>query len=167
MLYEVPDTWEEVTLSQFNVIQSIIDNEELSALKKSVKILSNLLNVDEKTISKIPLAESKKIDLSFINTEIPKKVEQKFVIDGVTYKPVDFKNISLGEYADLDYYMNKDIMSNIHLITAILVRPEIDGEIEEYDEETVEQRAKIFYERMNIVQLMSVTSFFLTINQTL
>lgn len=165
-VYNLPESWEEISLKQFNDIQ-LISELETSATRKSIKTLAVLLGIDEKMVAKIPIKESSLIDLSFLQKEIPRKAVTQFTIDDITYSPIkDFNTLSLGEYADIDYYMNNDLFNNIHYIAAIVCRPiNVLGEMEEYDSDTLEQRALLLYNKMNIVQLMSVAGFFLCLEK--
>lgn len=162
-VYNLPESWKEINLKQFNSIQAIYGDENMIPPRKSVAILAVLLNSDSKTVGKIPKKEAENIDISFINKDFEKVLEKEVEIDGVKYVPKsDFKNLELAEYVDLDYYLNLGVMENIHNIAAVIVRPVINGEIEEYDNETLDARANIFKERMNIVQLMTIATFFLS-----
>jgi len=104
------------------------------------------------------------IDISFINKLDP-KVEKIIEIDGVKYGSIkDMKNLSLGEYVDIDHYIQKPI-DNLHKVCAILCRPVLKEEgdlyiIEDYNPETMEERANIFMEKMNVSQLFGLANLF-------
>lgn len=162
-VYNLPESWSEVYLEQFNNIQAISCDQKMRPPQKSIAILATLLKADKKVVGKIPSEYSSQIDISFLDKQIEKSVEKEIEIDGIKYVPMlDFKKQCIAETADLDYYLNKGVMENIHYMAAIIVRPLVNGKIEEYDNETLEERANIFKEKMNIVQLMTITGFFLS-----
>jgi hypothetical protein len=158
--YQMPQNWGEVNLSQFQKIQEIIGDDKKTTMKSTLEIIACLLKIDKKTAGKISVEESNGIDIRFISTDFEKKMESEMEIGGIVYYAIkDFKKLSLGEYADLDYYVSENIMGNIHFIAAIIMRP--PNELEEYDGDSMLIRAEIFKEKMNVVQLISIVSFFL------
>jgi len=162
--YEMASGWDEIYLTQFFEIYDIKDLE-ISELKKTLKIISVLSGIPMDILMTINIDDLQAIDMSWITKDIPKNVEKIIKIEGKEYGIVkDIKKLSLGEYADCDEY-GKDIR-NLHYISAILLRPvtDKDGEmymIEKYDSNTLEERAKLFKEKLNIQQILGMNNFFL------
>jgi hypothetical protein len=162
--YEMASGWDEIYLTQFFEIYDIKDLE-ISELKKTLKIISVLSGIPMDILMTINIDDLQAIDMSWITKDIPKNVEKIIKIEGKEYGIVkDIKKLSLGEYADCDGY-GKDIR-NLHYISAILLRPvtDKDGEmymIEKYDSNTLEERAKLFKEKLNIQQILGMNNFFL------
>jgi len=167
--YSLPSCWEEVNLEKFLKIIEIND-ENLSNLKKLLKFISILTDIDEKVLRQVNLDQINQIDISFMNKSFDEKINKTISINGVKYGMVkELDKLSLGEYADLEELATnkeQDSNKNLHKIAAILMRPVIDEDgdlytIEKYDWETVEQRASIFLKEMNVAQLFGVSNFFL------
>ena len=96
-------------------------------------------------------------DLSVIN---------KFTHDGVKYGIVNFDEMSIGEFADLDVILTSDQAdSKIHEVLAILYRPIVKTtllsyEIEPYDFKRFKERCQIFLD-LPVKYGKSAISFFL------
>ncbi len=164
--YKMASDWSEVTIKQYVEIQQIIKGEDKSELIRLVKFISVLSGVELDLLMNINLEDFQQIDISWLLEPIKPQIKNIIVIDGKRYGMIkDMKKLSLGEYVDLDHLIT-DVDNNLHKVCAILCRLIVqeDGElyiIEKYDGNNIEERAKLFYEKMNIVQLSSVTNFFL------
>jgi len=161
-IYQMPNSWEEVTLKKYIEIQSV----EEDGAKQLIAYISILSGCPLKTLLQVSLDSLSNFDMSWLNKPMSEGVEMILVIDGKKYGLIkDMKKISLGEYVDLDYYTLGESHKNLHYILAIMMRPVIleDGElyiIEKYDSEKLEDRAKIFFEFMNMKQLHNCSHFF-------
>lgn len=91
----------------------------------------------------------------------------KIKLDGVEYGLVNFDDMSIGEFADLDVIMNSSDMENrLHEVMAILYRPIASSHlfkytIESYDVKTYQERAQKFLD-LPIKCAKAVMSFFLS-----
>jgi hypothetical protein len=100
----------------------------------------------------------------------------KFTFEGVEYGFIQsWKNISFGEFADLDTLMTKkpdEFLNYLHIITAILYRPitKYKGkhkfEIEEYNVHTMEERAELFKNKLNVEYALGSQFFFIHFART-
>lgn len=163
-IYKMASDWSEVTIDKYIKIQEIEDKTQ--NMKFFVSIVSILSDCPLELLYTINIDDFTMIDLSWIGKDVDKEIKKIVEINGVRYGVVkDMKKLTLGEYTDLDYYIQKP-NENIHLILAVLMRPVIqeDGDlyiIEKYNIETLEARAELFKRNMNVVQLTSVSDFFL------
>ena len=162
-VYEMPNSWEEVSIKKYIEIQNL-EGEE--GTRKLIKVISILSDIDLKTLYQVQLEDLNQFDMGWLGKEIENGIEKTIDIDGIKYGIVkDMKKLSLGEYVDLDFFV-KDMDNNFHNIVAVLMRPVIQEEdgiymIEKYDPETASIRADIFFEKMNVKQLLNSSSFFL------
>jgi hypothetical protein len=145
-------------------IHQILSGDK-NSISQIVDIISVLSDCPLDILYQANLDDLNKIDISWINNKVEKDIQKIIEIDGIKYGAVkDMKELSLGEYIDLDSYSNK-MNDNLHRVTAILMRPILkqEGElyiIEKYDNKNVEDRANLFMNKMNVAQLISLTDFF-------
>jgi hypothetical protein len=95
----------------------------------------------------------------------------EFTFEGVEYGFIpSWKNMSFGEFADLDTLMTKkpeEFLNYLHIITAILYRPitkrkgKHKFEIEEYNVNTMEERAELFRNKLNVEYALGSQFFFI------
>lgn len=166
-LYDFPENWDDVSLKKMIDIE-YLDKSQLSQMKKTIKLISILTGIEYETLLNINIEDFNKLDLAWMQEKISINDLQNIItIDGKRFGIVkDLKQLSLGEYADLDEYSKSD-SKNLHYIAAILIRPIIqeDGDlyiIEKYDSKTLEDRANLFLEKMKLSQILGMSSFFLT-----
>jgi hypothetical protein len=108
--------------------------------------------------------------LKIIPTEEPAFAD-KFTFEGVEYGFIpSWKDMSFGEFADLDTLMTKkpeEFLKYLHIITAILYRPitkhkgKHKFEIEEYNVHTMEERAELFKNKLNVEYALGSQFFFI------
>ena len=94
----------------------------------------------------------------------------KFELNGIEYGFIpSWKNMSFGEFVDLDTLMNKkedEIIENLHIICAIMYRPivskkkEHDFIIEDYDVDSMIQRAEMFRKELDVKYVLGGNFFF-------
>lgn len=146
---KVPDSWDEVTIGQF---------QEFQESKRDYEKVSVLLDEDPEDIRKYDQQSMNRVlsALSWIG-ELPdqNRYNEFIEVDGVEYRLVkNLNGFCLGEWVDMDEYL-KDEPANLHLIFAMLYRP--PGE---YRAEDVMGRAKLFQERVMIGQVYGSLLFF-------
>lgn len=118
----LPDSWNEVTLRQFQEIGSLEDNDH-----KTNHIISILSDQDEEVINKMTVDSR----LQVINHlkwvfGFPSETEYKRLvkIEDVDYYLQDYSELTIGERIDLKEYC-KDTTKNLHKIFSILYKPEV------------------------------------------
>jgi hypothetical protein len=94
----------------------------------------------------------------------------RFELDGVHYGFIpSWKKMSFGEFADLDTLMTKkpdELLDYLHIITAILYRPITSSkskhkfEIEKYNQDTLEERAELFKNKLDVEVALGAQFFF-------
>lgn len=165
--YDCPSNWGEVTLNQYMHIVAIPD--EIGNISRIIKILNILTGIEEEIIEQLDISTINQINFDWLKEKIKAdKIQHEVEIDGVKYGVADFKKMTLGEYADAEEFCRNDYISNLHKLIAVLVRPLNEkGEVEKYDGDEVEQRAKLFKNKMNIENMVAISNFFLGLKEQL
>jgi len=167
--YKVPTLFKELNIATYQELNRI---EEKDEIKKLITYLNVLTGIDEKIIRKIELEDLKKLTdnlLVYFNKteyELVKAVDVKGKVYVFDY---NLSNMRFDQYIDLEE-MTKDtdlIIENLHLIMAILYRPakkkrfyQRKLKIEEYDSETVRERADFFKKNMMMDKVFGALFFF-------
>ena len=94
----------------------------------------------------------------------------RFTLNGVEYGFIpSWKNMSFGEFVDLDTLMTKkpeEVINNLHIICAIMYRPIVEIEskhkfkIEEYDASKLISRAELFQKELDVKYVLGGNFFF-------
>lgn len=106
------------------------------------------------------------------------KFYDRFELDGIKYGFIpSWKDMSFAEFVDLDTLFNKpvnEIIDNFHILCAIMYRPIIEekGEhnfkIEEYSMVSLEDRAELFRNKLDVKYVLGAQFFFSRfVNQSL
>lgn len=128
------------------------------------------------------LEEAPRDQITYLSNEILKLIpierptfSEKFTIDGVEYGFLpDWKKMTFAEYVDLDTLMTKPIdemLNFLHIITAIMYRPitKYKGkhkfEIEKYSQDTLDDRAELFKEKLDVEVALGAQFFFIQFAQ--
>lgn len=93
---------------------------------------------------------------------LPKEaINKRIKHGGQYYYLINPDDLSIGEFADLDIIVNSPgSEKRLHEVAAILYRPLVDGEIEEYNTKTAKKRADEF-KLLPVSEANKATNFFL------
>ena len=153
----IPDSWSEISIGTYQEIINITTKSDIVRLKEVIYILTDM------DIDKIPVSEVSVITshLNWMQTLPDEKQLKKVIsIDGVEYGLIEkFESITLGEWIDLEEY-GKDRSNNLHKIFAILYRPIVNGTIEPYNADTLNDRAAIFEDKLMLGDAYAAMVFF-------
>ena len=156
----VPDSWEKVTLAQYEAIERLYEgkNENVDVRK----IVHILIDKDEDYINALPIDFLEEIMgyLTFLQEPIPEQEPKNWIeIDGERYEIKFMEKLKFGEYVSADSVIKND-PHNYAAILAILCRK--DGEVydSKFEAEVLEDRIKLF-ERQPITKILCIISFFL------
>lgn len=173
----VPESWSDVKLKTF---QELISSEITNDIKGHVKRTSILCDADSDTVSKLPIAEFKKLNdsLSWSNKLPTEDYQYVFELEGQKYGLIKLSDVTVGEYTDLEFNVGEGLIPNLHNILAILYRPlewmhddyvkmptkwkrEHDYyKTQKYDSETVSSRAELFKEKLDVSRVYTAALFF-------
>lgn len=158
-LYDFPSSWEDVTLGQFMQLSMVNDSD--NSVERIIKLINALTEISEYVIERISISDLSKLDLSWIDEETPAIPMSRFQFEGKEYGAVEFTKLTLGEFSDLEHFIKENYLGNVHKVMAILIRPIVDGKIEKYDSESLEERANILKNNMKIPHVNGLSAFFL------
>ena len=117
--YDLPTSWDELTLIQFKEISQITYENDIQYL---IDTLHTLTEVPKTILEQIPANQSAQIieGLKFLNTiQIPEDISREFTIGDNTYKLKDFGSLNLMEVINLEQLVKKPT-ENLPGIIAIL-----------------------------------------------
>jgi hypothetical protein len=141
---KIPNNWSSITLRQYQELQELND---LSGIELILERLAIILDTDiyDSQIFNLDMDEllSIKNDISWLDSE------PNYVGSDIDFylKPKDFNNIFLGEFIDIEHYINEPI-KNLHIISAIYFKKikldEWENTIEEPYIYDIEKRSELF-----------------------
>ena len=163
MNIEVPTSWNEVTLKQFDKLLEISNNKDLTIAEREIRLIATLTNTDISVIQNLDAPSFQNIsnNLSFLNTKPEKRVPvDSFVLNGKDYHadlaPV---NWTAGQFLDYKVLAGEDIDKKAARLIACFVYPEgaayNDGS---YD---VEDVVNDINEYMTVSEVTGFTDFFM------
>ncbi len=163
--FNIVESWEDVTLEKF--MQLSLDTEKTTTqeVEETIAILSDL---PRKLIKELSLRDVSNLfeKVSSIEMQTEGLLTKIIEIDGIEYgMHPDLSEITLGEYADIETFINLGLQKHLPEIMAILFRPVIDKEndayaIESYNGKITTRAEKM--KKMNAEQVQSVLVFFWT-----
>jgi hypothetical protein len=163
-MLNIPKSWSEVKVGTFQELHSVESETEIGVL---IAKLSILADCDSEDIRRLPISQFNKIksDIEFMSKPLSKKINLKIEIDGKKYGMIpDLNFLSAGEFLDSENWKEKSI-ENLHLYLALLYRPIIweDGEdykIEPHKSEGFTRRAELFRQHLTIENVWGTLLFF-------
>lgn len=155
-------------------IKDIFDDKYLSAKvvsKLSGCPMEDLLDTDYNKVEELG-----NYCMTLFPTGQP-KFEDRFQLNGVWYGFIsNWNKVTFAEFVDLDTLFSKkknQILDNIHILTAIMYRPIISNpslpkyEIEKYDVDSMEDRAYLFKNELDIRYFLGAQFFFINFGRNL
>jgi hypothetical protein len=155
-----PDSWSEVSISQF---------QELASTEDIFEKIAILTDEDPEELKLMDVASFGRLTaaLSWVHI-MPEETSRKdvIVIDGIEYGFIDkLSTLTLGEWIDIENYL-KDPIKNLHKLMAMFYRPLLttlkDGTriTEDYDTVQANNNANTFLNEMNILDCYGSLVFF-------
>jgi hypothetical protein len=171
--YKVPNNFVELSIGKYQELSVVKDENKI---KMIIEFLTILTGLELDVIKNLKLTDIKKLTSSF-NFKLSKDypLVQAVKIKGKTYR-LDEKlnNMRFDMFIDLEE-MTKDkdlVIDNLHLIMAILYRPAIKKIfrkkllVEDYDSESVIERAEFFKENLMMDKVVGALFFFINLRTT-
>lgn len=159
-VWNVPTSWDEVTLRQYQEIERYYEGKDEHFDVR--KVLNILTNHTEDEINMLPLEYLEEImeKLNFLSS-LPKEEEPRnwCEINGERYSVHTEQKLKTGEYIASDTALKGD-KHNYAAIMAVLCRK--DGELYDshFENEVLEGRIKLF-EQQPVTKILPIISFFL------
>lgn len=164
-VWNVPTSWDEVTLRQYQEIERYYDGKDEHFDVR--KVLNILTNHTEDEINMLPLEYLEEImeKLNFLSS-LPKEEEPRnwCEINGERYSVHTEQKLKTGEYIASDTALKGD-KHNYAAIMAVLCRK--DGELYDshFENEVLEDRIKLF-EQQPVTKILPIIGFFLRLYLT-
>jgi len=161
--YNIVDSWSDVTLEKFMQLNF---EESDSKTKEAEETLAILSDLPKELIKQLSLKDVSNLfeRVSKLQQEHNVLLQKTFIIDGVKYgMHPDLSEITLGEYADIESFINQGLQQYLPEIMAILYRPITEEKNNIYTIEAYDGNIKLRAEemkKMNAEQVQSTLVFF-------
>ncbi len=171
--YTMPDTWDELNLGTYMNILKYLDDDK-NPHRRTVMMIHYLTEIPENDIWAMSInhiTEIGKLMTDLLESEANQELNHIIKIKGKAYGfHPKLRDITMGEFVDIESYINNDFGDNLHNILSILYRPVVKMEddkyiIEEY--EPSQQRAKLFKKHLTVADVMGATVFFYDLGKEL
>ena len=157
--WNLPKSWDEITLKQFQEIDKYYKDKDKEAdIRDIIHILANK-SMDEVNQLPVEFLEIMLSNLAFMNEQPTTEITNKIELDGVTYQVNIMNKLKTGEYVAVDNVVKADA-ANFAAILAIICRKEDEIFDSHYENEVLEDRIKMF-EEAPITKVLPVMSFFI------
>lgn len=163
-MIQLPNKWDLVTIKQWKEINEIQTENELTRLIEQISILSD---TDSEEIRQMSPRDFNTLsaELFFLSEDLKPEVKLKFELDGKKYGIIpDLNFITTGEFVDAENW-KADPITNIHLLCAMLYRPIVSEDGDEYEIEPHQskgflKRADLFLNKLAITVPYGAVLFF-------
>jgi len=147
--YNLINSWDDVTLEKW---AKLINNKNKSKSKEALDTIKTLSDIPTNLIKELSLNDISKIlnKIAKLQESEDTKLKNIIKVDGVEYGfHPDLSEISLGEYADIETYIQNGVENNLENLMSVLYRPIVEKEgkyysIKAYDSATTRIRAEKF-----------------------
>jgi hypothetical protein len=161
---EMIKNWDGVTIKMYQELNSIQRESDVST---AIERISVLMNTDPAEVRNLPVPKFQSMvsQLGWIDEKPATETTIKFEVDGKKYGIIpDLNFITTGEWADIENW-KEDSITNMHLIAALLYRPIIkedgdDYQIEEHKSQGFMKRAELFLNEVSISTIYGSLLFF-------
>ena len=165
---KIPKSYKDITIKQFDKLKSVNDIED--STERQMAQLCILLDCDIDDLNKLSIGEINEINesIKFLREHPKDGFDRIIEIDGVKFGFIqNLEHLTLGEWIDLDYHTSnwddeKHKLASV-LWRRIIKEDELGYKIEEYNGETAEKTAQLFYEKLSYSDLWGASLFFSTI----
>lgn len=153
----VPTSWDEVTLKQFEQLAKLEDDKSVNEI---IKILTGL--TDEQ-LNELPLQFVEEISahLAFLSLQPTKEVKNEVIIDNVKYSINYMDKLKYGEYVELNNIIDADPYNYSAMLT-ILCRQEGELYNDYFIANKFKDRVKMF-NNTSVNQILPLIAFFLNL----
>jgi len=170
---EIPTSLDDITLAQFKEYSLMISRETEEDLTFKKQVINLFCTGDTE---KIEFFKKKQIDSIFADfnemLESERNIFEKIIsIDGKDYGFIpNLKDLSIGEFSDIETLMKDGVFENIEKVLAVLYRPVINKvkplyNIADYD--GLNDRDKLFLNKFPVKNFHGTMVFFLIIAKEL
>ena len=169
--YNLIKSWDDVTLEKW---AKLIDGNNKSKPKEALDTITMLSDIPRKLVKELSINDVSNIlnKIAELQKDAKGKLRRIIEIDNVEYGfHPDLSEITLGEYADIETYIQAGIEKNLPKMMAVLYRPIVEKNgkhysITAYNGSEVRMRAEKF-KKMKAKDVHSSLVFFWTLGNEL
>jgi len=169
--YNLINSWDDVTLDKW---AKLIDSKSKSKTKEALDTISLLSDIPRKLVKELSINDVSNIlnRVAALQNKASSRLKRIIKVDGVEYGfHPDLSEITLGEYADLETYIQNGMETNLSKLMAVLYRPIVEKNgkhysIERYNGSGVRMRSEKF-KKMKAADVNSSLVFFWTLGNEL
>lgn len=168
--FNLINDWDDVSLETY---AKLIDYKKGNKTDDAFHVLSSMTDITKEFLNTIELKDALILlsKVAVIQQEKDSLLNQKFTVDDITYAfHPNLESITLGEYADIEHFIEQGFQNHLPEIMAVLFRPVIKQNGDKYSIEVydgiIEDRAEIF-KTMKAKQVQSALVFFWTLGSEL
>lgn len=169
--YNLINSWDDVTLDKW---AKLIDSKSKSKTKESLDTISLLSDIPRKLVKELSINDVSNIlnRVAALQNKASSRLKRIIKVDDVEYGfHPDLSEITLGEYADIETYIQNGMEKNLSKLMAVLYRPVVEKNgkyysIEKYNGSGVRMRSEKF-KKMKAADVNSSLVFFWTLGNEL
>jgi hypothetical protein len=169
--YNLINSWDDVTLDKW---AKLIDSKSKSKTKEALDTISLLSDIPRKLVKELSINDVSNIlnRVAALQNKASSRLKRIIKVDDVEYGfHPDLSEITLGEYADIETYIQNGMEKNLSKLMAVLYRPVVEKNgkyysIEAYNGSGVRMRSEKF-KKMKASDVNSSLVFFWTLGNEL
>ena len=169
--YNLINSWDDVTLDKW---AKLIDSKSKSKTKEALDTISLLSDIPRKLVKELSINDVSNIlnRVAALQNKANSRLKRIIKVDDVEYGfHPDLSEITLGEYADIETYIQNGMEKNLSKLMAVLYRPVVEKNgkyysIEKYNGSGVRMRSEKF-KKMKAADVNSSLVFFWTLGNEL
>ena len=124
--YNLIKSWDDVTLEKW---AKLIDGNNKSKTQEALDTITMLSDIPRKLVKELSINDVSNIlnRVAELQNKASSRLKKIVKVDGVEYGfHPDLSEITLGEYADIETYIQNGIDKNLPKIMAVLYRPVVE-----------------------------------------
>jgi len=169
--YNLINSWDDVTLDKW---AKLIDSKSKSKTKEALDTISLLSDIPRKLVKELSINDVSNIlnRVAALQNKASSRLKRIIKVDDIEYGfHPDLSEITLGEYADIETYIQNGMEKNLSKLMAVLYRPVVEKNgkyysIEKYNGSGVRMRSEKF-KKMKAADVNSSLVFFWTLGNEL
>ena len=168
--YNMPNTWDEIPLDKYMKVMQYLTDEKVDKHTRLIMMIHHLTNIPEYDLWHLPIPDITAISAPLtvmMQGEANQELKHIIKVKGKKYgfNP-RLRDISMGEFVDIERCVKDGLYKNMHTMLSILYRPVVkeDGDkylIEEY--EPSDKRADLFRDNLKVDDFNGASVFFYTL----
>ena len=168
--YNMPNTWDEIPLDKYMKVMDYLTNDKVDKHTRLIMMIHHLTNIPEYDLWHLPIPDITAISAPLtvmMQGEANQELKHIIKVKGKKYgfNP-RLRDISMGEFVDIERCVKDGLYKNMHTMLSILYRPVVkeDGDkylIEEY--EPSDKRADLFRDNLKVDDFNGASVFFYTL----